>query len=169
MTLAWHDDGVRRRSAIAPRETAVAYWLFKEEPEHYSYADLEREGRTLWTGVTNNLARKNLRAVRPGDRIWFYHTGSEKQIVGEMVADSGPLADPEASDAKGVAVEVRPVRRLLAPVSLQTIKDDPGLAGWELLRLSRLSVVPVTTGQWQRVEALNNGSTPKKKRQGAGR
>ena len=60
----------------------MAYWLFKEEPEHYSYADLEREGRTLWAGVSNNLARKNLREVRPGDRIWFYHTGNEKAVIG---------------------------------------------------------------------------------------
>lgn len=144
-------------------------WLFKEEPEHYSYADLEREGRTLWTGVTNNLARKNLREVRPGDRIWFYHTGSEKQVVGEMVADSGPLPDPDASDAKGVAVEVRPVRRLLAPVSLQAIKDDPELSDWELVRLPRLSVMPVTVAQWKRVQSLSSGSPPNKKRQRAGR
>src|SRR5438552_2630089 len=140
--------------ALLREETTMAYWLFKEEPEHYSYADLERDGRTLWTGVSNNLARKNLRAVRPGDRIWFYHTGSEKQVVGEMVALTGPVPDPEESDSKAVAVEVRPVRPLLAPVSLRAIKDDARLSGWELVRLPRLSIVPVTATQWQRVEAL---------------
>ena len=147
----------------------MAFWLFKEEPEHYSYADLERDGQTLWTGVSNNLARKNLREVRPGDRIWFYHTGGEKQIVGEMAALSGPVPDPDDSDPKAVAVEVRPVRPLLARVSLQAIKEDPRLSGWELVRLPRLSIVPVSAAQWQRVEALEREGQPKNKKQGAGR
>ena len=136
----------------------MAYWLFKEEPEHYSYADLERDGRTLWTGVSNNLARKNLREVRPGDRIWFYHTGGEKQIVGEMAALSGPVPDPDDSDPKAVAVEVRPVRPLLAPVSLRAIKDDARLSGWELVRLPRLSA-SVTSGSSSAIPATSSSRT----------
>lgn len=136
----------------------MALWLFKEEPEHYSYAKLERDGKTLWDGVANNLARIHLRSVRPGDRIWFYHTGNEKAIVGEMRAVSGPVPDPTAEDAKGVAVEVEPVRRLLVSVSLQTIKEDPRLADWDLVRFSRLSVISVTDVQWERIEELGGKS-----------
>jgi predicted RNA-binding protein with PUA-like domain len=132
----------------------MALWLFKEEPDHYSYADLERDGGTDWDGVTNNLARKHLRAVQPGDRVWFYHTGKEKAIVGEMRAVSSALPDPAGGDPKAVVVKVQPVRRLRRPVTLEQIKGDPQLAGWDLVRLPRLSVVPVTEPQWRRVEEL---------------
>ena len=135
----------------------MARWLFKVEPGCYSFADLERDGTTLWDGVTNALARKNLRQGQPGDRIWFYHTGDEKAIVGLMEAVSGPQADPNEDDPKSVVVEVRPVKRLKSPVTLARIKDDPLLADWELVRLPRLSVMPVSEAQWRRVEALANG------------
>lgn len=132
----------------------MALWLFKEEPDHYSFDDLRREGTTLWDGVTNALARQNLRKVRPGDRVWFYHTGKEKAIVGEMKVVSEPRPDPEDQDPKSVIVEVEAVRRLPHAVPLKTIKQDKGLADWELVRLPRLSVLPVTAGQWRRVEEL---------------
>lgn len=135
----------------------MALWLFKEEPDHYSFSDLERDGSTLWDGVTNNLARKNLRSVEAGDRIWFYHTGKEKAVVGEMKAVSGPLPDPTADDARGVAIKVKASRRLPQPVSLEQIKNDKALAGWDLVRLPRLSVMPVTKAQWHRVEELAAG------------
>jgi predicted RNA-binding protein with PUA-like domain len=131
-----------------------AYWLFKEEPDHYSLADLERDGATLWDGVTNNLARKYLRQVRRGDRILYYHTGKEKAIVGEMRARSGPQPDPTSADPKAVVVEVQLVRRLHHPVSLAAIKKDPLLADWDLVRLPRLSVLPVSAAQWLRVQEL---------------
>jgi predicted RNA-binding protein with PUA-like domain len=131
----------------------MACWLFKEEPDHYNFADLERDGTTLWDGVTNNLARLNLRKVRAGDRIFYYHTGKEKAVVGEMKAVSGPLADH--ADPKAVAVRVRAVRRLPRPVPLSRIKDEPTLADWDLVRISRLSVVPVTPAQWRRVKDLS--------------
>jgi predicted RNA-binding protein with PUA-like domain len=133
----------------------MAYWLFKEEPTHYSFADLERDGETAWDGVSNNLARKHLRNVHRGDRIWYYHTGKEKAIVGEMRAVSEPRSDPEGSDPKAVVVEVQPVRRLQQPVPLGTIKKDPVLADWDLVRLPRLSVMPVTEAQWRRVAELS--------------
>jgi predicted RNA-binding protein with PUA-like domain len=132
----------------------MAHWLFKEEPDHYSFADLERDGTTLWDGVTNNLARQNLRKVRPGDRIFFYHTGNEKAIVGEMRAIGDPNPEPGSDDPKSVVVEVQVVRRLHSPVSLSRVKEDAQLAGWDLVRLPRLSVMPVTPQQWRRVEEL---------------
>jgi predicted RNA-binding protein with PUA-like domain len=131
----------------------TGYWLFKQEPECYSYADLEREGRTVWDGVTNSLAQKNLRQVRVGDRILFYHTGKEKAVVGEMVVVGGPRPASNG-DGKHVVVEVEPVRRLLS-VTLDQIKTDALLSDWELLRLPRLSIVPVTPAQWQRVLKLS--------------
>jgi predicted RNA-binding protein with PUA-like domain len=133
----------------------LAYWLFKEEPDHYSFADLEREGRTFWDGVANNLARQNLRKVCRGDRVLYYHTGNEKAVVGEMEVVGDPAPDPAGDDPKAIGVEVRPVRRLLHPVPLGRIKSDPELAGWDLVRLPRLSVVPVTPAQWRRVHELS--------------
>lgn len=132
----------------------MAFWLFKEEPDHYSYADLERDGSTAWDGVDNNLARKNLRQVKKGDRIFYYHTGKEKAVVGIMRAAGDAKPDLDNEDAKAVVVKVEPVRRLRSPVSLEQVKNDPQLAGWDLVRLPRLSVMPVTEQQWQRVEEL---------------
>jgi predicted RNA-binding protein with PUA-like domain len=135
----------------------MAFWLFKEEPDHYNYRDLERDGTTLWDGVTNNLARQHLRRVRRGDRILYYHTGKEKAVVGEAVAirDAGP--DPASEDPKAVVVEVRAVRQL-PPIPLARIKEDSLLKDWDLVRLPRLSVVPVTKIQWRRVEELGRAS-----------
>jgi predicted RNA-binding protein with PUA-like domain len=133
----------------------MALWLFKEEPDHYSYADLQRERVTLWDGVVNALARQHLRQVRKGDRILYYHTGKEKAVVGEAVAASGPLSEPGSDDPKAVAVKVRAVRQLPHPVSLGRIKADAALADWDLVRLPRLSVLPVTEAQWRRVEELS--------------
>ena len=127
----------------------MARWLFKQEPESYSFADLERDGRTTWDGVANALARKHLRQVKSGDRIWFYHTGKEKAIIGEMVA----LADA-VDDGTAVTVDVGPGARLAQPVTLAVVKGDALLADWELVRLARLSVMPCTDAQWQRVEEL---------------
>ncbi len=130
------------------------YWLFKEEPTHYNFADLQRDGPTVWEGVRNNLALANLRRVRAGDRCFYYHTGKEKAVVGEMRVVAGP--GPEAGGGpNAVVVTVEAVRRLHHPVSLARIKADPLLAGWDLVRLPRLSVVPVTPAQWRRVMELS--------------
>jgi predicted RNA-binding protein with PUA-like domain len=131
----------------------MASWLVKEEPDHYSFDDLQRDGTTLWDGVSNNLARKYLRQMKPGDRLLYYHTGKEKAVVGEAVAVSEAVPDP-TDHPKGVAVRVRAVRRWPVSVSLERIKADPELRGWELVRLPRLSVMPVSEAQWQRVEQL---------------
>lgn len=129
-------------------------WLFKEEPSHYAYADLVRDGGTLWDGIENALARKHLREVRPGDRVLYYHTGSERAVVGEMLVVEGPTADPASEDPRAVVVRVRPVRAWPHPVRLETIKKDPLLQTWDLVRLPRLSVLPVSPEQWQRLEEL---------------
>jgi predicted RNA-binding protein with PUA-like domain len=133
----------------------VSGWLFKEEPDCYSFADLERDGSTSWGGVTNNLARQNLRKVQRGDSVLFYHTGKEKAVVGEMRVVEGPSRDPASDDPKAVLVKVEVRKRWRQPVSLATIKADPSFAGWDLIRLPRLSVVPVSAAQWQRLEEIS--------------
>jgi predicted RNA-binding protein with PUA-like domain len=133
----------------------MALWLFKEEPAHYSFAQLQREARTVWDGVRNALARQHLRQMRKGDRAFYYHTGKEKAIVGEMRVVSDPWTVPEAEDPKEVLIEVEAVRLLPHPVPLARIKDDPLLADWDLVRLPRLSVMPVRAEQWRRIEELS--------------
>lgn len=127
--------------------------MFKQEPGCYSWSDLVRDGRTIWDGVSNALARKHLNAVREGDRVLFYHTGKDKAVVGEMTVVAGPHTPP-GDDVKAVVVEVAPVQALPRAVSLAEIKADRLLAGWDLVRLPRLSVLPVTEEQWRRVEEL---------------
>jgi len=129
-------------------------WLFKEEPSCFSYFDLEKAGSTLWSGVKNALARKHLRSLQLGDRVLYYHTGKERAIVGEMRVATAPTTDPKSDDPKSVVVKVEPVQRWDPPVTLVQIKADPVFADWELLRISRLSVMPVTAKQWQRLEEI---------------
>jgi predicted RNA-binding protein with PUA-like domain len=133
----------------------MALWLFKEEPDHYNFADLERDGTTLWDGVTNAQARLHLRKVKRGDRVLYYHTGQEKAVVGEMKAVGSPMQDPHDSDPKAVVVKVEAVRRWSRPVALKQIKEDPELAHWDLVRNSRLSVMPETETQRHRVEEMS--------------
>ena len=134
----------------------IAGWLFKEEPEHYSYDDLVKDKTTLWAGVNNNLARQNLRKVAKGDRVLFYHTGKAKAVVGEMRVVEGPRPDPDSDDPKAVAVRVKPAARWTTPVALELIKKDPKLKTWDLVRLPRLSVVPVTQAQWDRLMEIRD-------------
>ena len=134
----------------------MGLWLFKEEPDSYSYADLERDGSTTWAGVTNALAQKHLRSVKPGDQVLFYHTGNEKAVVGIMRVVADPQPDPDDASGKRVVVTVEPVRALAQPVSLATIKSQKTFAEWELVRLPRLSVMPVPEHLWQAIEKLSN-------------
>jgi len=131
----------------------VAYWLFKQEPSSYSYSRLEKEGRTVWDGVTNNLALKHLRNIKKGDTAFFYHSGAEKQIVGLMNIVSDSYPDPKNKSLS--VVDVKPAGRLAKPVTLQAIKNDPAFADWELVRLSRLSVMPVPATLWQRIMKMS--------------
>jgi predicted RNA-binding protein with PUA-like domain len=133
----------------------MAFWLFKEEPGTYSFADLERDGSTTWSGVTNALAQKHLRAVKKGDRVFFYHTGAEKAIVGVMEATADASPDPDDADGQRVVVSVKPVRKLKNPVPLAAVKADKAFADWELVRIARLSVMPVPAELWKKIEAMS--------------
>ena len=115
----------------------MALWLFKQEPDEFSYADLEAAGTATWDGIANALALKHLRNTAVGDRVFFYHTGKEKAVVGIMEICVGPRPDP--NNAASVVVDVQPVRRLKSPVTLAAIKADDAFADWELVRQSRLS------------------------------
>jgi predicted RNA-binding protein with PUA-like domain len=133
------------------------YWLFKEEPTHYSYDDLAREGKTSWTGVRNPLAQKNLRSVKKGDKIFFYHTGDEKAVVGIAKAAGAPYPDPNDTEGKLYAVDVEPVRKLKGPVTLAAIKGDKAFATFILTRMPRLSVMPVNDREWERILEMSGG------------
>jgi predicted RNA-binding protein with PUA-like domain len=124
-------------------------WLFKTEPGDYSFDDLEREKKAVWDGVSNNLALKNLREVRLGDEILIYHTGDVKAVVGVAEAVSDPYPDPQENDEKLVVVNLKPRRRLSRPLTFDEIKAMEELRDFDLVRLPRLSVVPVTPDQWQ--------------------
>ncbi len=129
----------------------MSYWLVKSEPAKYAYADLERDGRTVWDGVRNNTAALHLRAMRVGDQALYYHSQEGLAVVG--VAQVVREAFPDPSDPAGrfVAVELAPVRPLSRPVSLAQMKAEPKLAGMAMLRLFRLSVSPVTQEEWSTI------------------
>ncbi len=131
-------------------------WLFKEEPTHYSYDDLVEDKRTVWSGVKNPLAQKHLRAVRKGDRIFYYHTGDEKAVVGVARALGDAYPDPNDKTGKSPVVDVGPVKKLGRPVTLAAIKADPAFESFPLVRISRLSVMPVTDAEWTRIERMSN-------------
>jgi predicted RNA-binding protein with PUA-like domain len=134
-------------------------WLFKEEPTHYSFDDLVRDGSTRWTGVKNPLARKHLREVRKGDRILYYHTGKEKAVVGIARAISDARPDPKDRTG-GVLVEIAPVGRLPVPVPLKDIKARSAFASFPLVRMPRLSVMPVGTREWSDIETMSRAAPP---------
>jgi predicted RNA-binding protein with PUA-like domain len=129
----------------------MANWLFKEEPTNYSYDDLVRDGRTAWQGVRNPVAQRHLRSVKKGDRIFFYHTGKEKAVVGIAKALGDAYPDPDYSSGKLYALDVGPVKKLKSPVTLATIKADKAFAQFELTRIPRLSVMPVDEDTWERI------------------
>ena len=126
----------------------------KEEPSHYNYDDLVRDGRTAWTGVRNPLAQKHLRSIAKGDRIFFYHTGNEKAVVGIARAATAAYPDPADRNGKLYAVDVEPVKKLASPVTLASIKADKAFASFPLVRMSRLSVMPVSDAEWKRIEGM---------------
>jgi predicted RNA-binding protein with PUA-like domain len=130
-------------------------WLFKEEPTHYSYDDLARDGKTSWTGVRNPVAQKHLRTVKKGDRIFFYHTGNEKAVVGISRAAGDAYPDPSDKTGKLFAVDVEPVKKLKAPVMLAAIKSDKRFATFVLTKVPRLSVMPVSTDEWDAIVEMS--------------
>ncbi|HHW98698.1 MAG TPA: EVE domain-containing protein [Firmicutes bacterium] len=135
------------------------YWLLKTEPEDYSFADLMRNGRDMWDGVRNHTAQRHLRSMQPGDLAFIYHTGKERAIVGIAEVMTLAYPDPTADDPKWQAVDVAARDPLPRPVTLQEIKSWPELAQWELVRLPRLSVMPVPEQAWRMVmEAATDGA-----------
>jgi predicted RNA-binding protein with PUA-like domain len=130
----------------------VAHWLMKSEPESYSWSDLVRDGGTEWDGVRNNAARLHLKAMSKGDEAFFYHSMSDKAVVGIMRVVRE--ARPDSKDADWVSVRVEPVKALARAVTLAEIKAEPRLAKMELIRQSRLSVAPVRDDEWKVVLEL---------------
>jgi predicted RNA-binding protein with PUA-like domain len=126
-------------------------WLFKEEPTHYSFDDLAEDGQTVWSGVKNPLAQKHLHAVKKGDRIFYYHTGDEKAVVAIAKALGNAYTDPDDKTGKQAVVDVGPVKKLRRPVTLAEIKSDRAFSTFPLVRISRLSVMPVTDDEWERI------------------
>ncbi|HEV2816671.1 MAG TPA: EVE domain-containing protein [Allosphingosinicella sp.] len=127
----------------------MAKWLMKSEPHVYGWNDLVRDRRTDWDGVRNNAARLHLRAMRPGDEAFFYHSGEERAVVGIMKIAG--LGQPDGENGAWVKVPVEPIRPLARPVTLKEIKAEPALARMELIRQSRLSVSPVRDEEWAAV------------------
>lgn len=132
----------------------MARWLLKTEPDCYAWDDLVRDKRTVWDGVTNALALKHIRAMKKGDAALIYHTGDERAAVGVAEITSAPYPDPTQDEEKLAVVDLKPKRKLPRPVTLSDIKADKAFAGWDLLRIGRLSVVPVPDAIWDRVMEL---------------
>ncbi len=123
-------------------------WLVKEEPSNYDFATFQKDGRTVWSGVKNPVAQKHLRSMQPGDRVFYYHTGNEKAIVGTARVAGAPYPEPGAADTSRHVVEFTCEGPLPAPVTLKAVKADPRFADFALTRVPRLSVMPVTDEQW---------------------
>ncbi|HET6273438.1 MAG TPA: EVE domain-containing protein [Bacteroidota bacterium] len=133
----------------------MAYWLLKSEPGVYAFADLVRDKKTTWDGVTNNLALKHIRAMAKGDLAFIYHSGDEKSIVGIAEIASEPYPDPKADNPKIVVVDLKAKDALARPVSLADIKAKKEFADFALVRISRLSVMPVSAAQWKSLLAMS--------------
>lgn len=129
----------------------MAHWLFKTEPSEYSYADLARDKRVVWEGVSNATALIHLRAVARGDTVVVYHSGKEKSAVGLAQVSKGPYADPKLADPRRVVVDLKPLQAFPTSVPLAEFRADPVLATTELVRITRLSVMPLTPAQHARV------------------
>src|SRR5438093_1048098 len=129
----------------------MANWLLKTEPGSYSWDDLARDRRAVWDGITNALALKHLRSAAAGDRALVYYTGGERRAVGIAKILRSAYPDPKLDDPRLVVVDIAPVKRLRSPVTLEQIRGEPLFRGWELLRISRLSFMPVPEPLWDRI------------------
>jgi predicted RNA-binding protein with PUA-like domain len=129
-------------------------WLFKTEPSVYSYQQLEKDKKTMWDGVANNLALKNLKDIKKGDLILIYHTGDERQAVGIARALGGAYPDPGKGNPRMLVVDIEAVKPLPKPVTLAEVKANKKLANFDLVRLSRLSIMKVSDEQWEILEGM---------------
>jgi predicted RNA-binding protein with PUA-like domain len=130
-------------------------WLFKTEPSSYAYDKLERDGKAVWDGVKNPVARKHIAAVKRGDQVLIYHTGDEKAVIGIATALTDGYPDPQQTDPKAAVVDLAPGRRLPRPVTLKELKQRPSLKEFPLVRLPRLSAMPVSAAEWKEIEQLS--------------
>ena len=129
-------------------------WLFKTEPSVYSFQQLQKDKKTMWDGVKNNLALKNLKDIKKGDEILIYHTGDEKAAVGVARALCGAYPDPSQKNPRMLVVDIEAVKPLPRPVTLAEVKANKKLANFDLVRLSRLSIMKVSDEQWDVVEGM---------------
>jgi len=133
------------------KDQTKRYWLVKQEPEDYSWTDLVRDGSTSWTGVRNFQARNNIRQMKVGDTVFFYHSGKEKSVVGIAQVAKAAYPDPTADDPAWIAVDIKPVKPLSRPVALVDIRANSKLSNLLLIRQSRLSVMPVTKQEFEEI------------------
>ncbi len=134
------------------------HWILKTDADTYAFDQLARERRAVWDGVSNSLALKHIRSMRKGDQALIYHSGDEKALVGLARIASDPYPDPKAGDPRLAVVDVEAGERLARPVTLAAVKADPAFADLALVRMSRLSVIPVPPEQWQRLLEMGGGS-----------
>jgi len=134
----------------------MAHWLVKSEPSHYSWEQFEKDGKTIWDGIRNYAARLHLKTMKKGDEVFFYHSNEGLDIVGIAKVVKEAYQDPTTNDEAWVAVDLKPVKKLKHPVSIQQIKTDKRLKNMALLRISRLSVQPVSEEEWKVVIELSN-------------
>jgi predicted RNA-binding protein with PUA-like domain len=153
---------------VIARHINVARWLVKTEPGTYSWDDLARDKSTVWDGISNHMALKHVRSMKKGDEVFVYHTGDEKAVVGTASVGSNPYPDPNQNDERIAVVELRTGRKLARPVTLAEIKADPAFKDFALVRISRLSVMPVPDPMWDRILSMagnNSGQQQKPKKE----
>jgi predicted RNA-binding protein with PUA-like domain len=154
------------KNSITPtkskRKTAVSYWLVKQEPETYSWSDFVSDDGTDWTGVRNYQARNNLREMKTGERVLFYHSGKDKAVVGLAEVVKSAYPDPTADDEQWVAVDLKPIKALKNPVPLAAIRYDKRLSQLPLIRQSQLSVMSLTKDEFDILVATGEGKSRKK-------
>ncbi len=138
------------------------HWMVKQEPETYSWEDFVKDGKTDWSGVRNYQARNNLREMKTGERVLFYHSGKDKAVVGIAEVIKSAYPDPTADDEQWVAVDLKPVRPLKNPVPLAAIRYDKRLADLPLIRQSQLSVMPLTKDEFDTIVATGDGKSRRK-------
>ncbi len=144
------------------KKNSTKHWMVKQEPETYSWTDFVSDGETDWSGVRNYQARNNLREMKAGDRVLFYHSGKDKAVVGIAEVAKGAYPDPTADDPQWVAVDLKPLKPLSSPVPLAAIRYDKRLSGLPLIRQSQLSVMPLKKEEFDTIVGMGSGKTRRK-------
>ena len=152
-----------KKQTAGNAKTTSGLWMVKQEPESYSWDDFVRDGRTDWTGVRNFQARNNLRQMKVGDRVLFYHSGTGKCVVGIAEVAKAAYQDPTANDAQWVAVDIKPIKPLDEPVPLAAIRYDSRLSNLPLIRQSQLSVMPLTREEFETIVTMGKARKGKKR------